>query len=227
MNKPVFFRRPFKYTFFNATLILVAINIVVFFLTNFNRSLQYALSLNVYYVINYKMFWQFFTYMFVHGGFTHLFFNMLGLMIFGLSVERVIGSKEFLLFYLLCGLLSGLFSFIVYYFTGSVRVMLMGASGAIYSVLFAYAVCFPNSRVFIWGILPIRSPILVLIYAIIELAEQLFTYSNVAHLTHLFGFVAAFLYFLIRMGINPIKVWKGVLKKEKPNREQFENNEEE
>ncbi len=227
MNKPVFFRRPFKYSYFNVTLILIFINVAVFFLTYFNRSLQYSLSLNVYYVLHYKMFWQFFTYMFVHAGLTHLFFNMFGLLIFGIAVERVIGSKEFLLFYLLCGVISGAFSFLVYLLTGSVRVVLMGASGAIYSVLFAYAVCYPNSRVFIWGILPIRSPVLVMIYTIIEIVEQLFTYSNVAHLTHLFGFVAAFLYFVIRMGINPIKVWKGVLKKDKPNREQSEDNEEE
>jgi len=138
---------------------------------------------------------------------------MLGLLIFGTSVEKAIGSKEFLLFYLLCGLLSGLLSFVIYFFTGAYGVLLMGASGAIYSVLFAYAVCYPNSRVFIWGIIPVRSPILVLIYTIIEIVSQVVSYSNIAHMTHLLGFFVAWLYFIIRMGINPIKIWKNVLKK--------------
>jgi len=213
MNKTPFFRRPFKYTIFYATYILIAVNLLVFFLTYFNQYLKIYLSLNVRLVINQKMFWQFFTYMFVHKDFSHIFFNMLGLLIFGTSVEKAIGSKEFLLFYLLCGLLSGLLSFVIYFFTGAYGVLLMGASGAIYSVLFAYAVCYPNSRVFIWGIIPVRSPILVLIYTIIEIVSQVVSYSNIAHMTHLLGFFVAWLYFIIRMGINPIKIWKNVLKK--------------
>ena len=84
----------------------------------------------------------------------------------------------------------------------------MGASGAIYAVLFAYAVCFPRSKLYVWGILPVPAPILVLVYAIIEIVEQFISSSNIAHMTHLFGFAAAWLYFLIRMGIHPIKIWK-------------------
>ena len=74
---------------------------------------------------------------------------MLGLLFFGLALEKAIGSKEFVLFYLVCGALSGFFSFLVYRFTGQYRVFLLGASGAIYSVLFAYAVFFPRSVIFI------------------------------------------------------------------------------
>ena len=64
------------------------------------------------------MYWQFLTYMFVHSNWSHLFSNMLGLLIFGISVERSIGSKEFLLFYFLTGILCGVFSFFFHYFTG-------------------------------------------------------------------------------------------------------------
>jgi membrane associated rhomboid family serine protease len=64
----------------------------------------------------------------------------------------------------------------------------------------------------VWGIIPIPAPILVLIYTIIELGSQFFTVSNVAHFTHLFGFLTAWLYFVIRMGIHPIKIWKNAYK---------------
>ena len=84
----------------------------------------------------------------------------------------------------------------------------MGASGAIYSLLFAYAVLYPRSIVYIWGVIPIPSPLLVLLYTGIEIFSQLRGGSNVAHMTHLFGFVAGFFYFIVRMGINPIKIWK-------------------
>ncbi len=203
-----FLRRPFKYVDFHASLYIIILNFVIFLITYFIPQLKYYLSLNVGLVIYRKMYWQFLTYMFIHQGFMHIFFNMLGLLFFGFAIEKAIGSKEFLLFYFICGIASGLFSFVIYYFTGSYRIFLMGASGAIYAVLFAYAVCFPRSRLYVWGILPVPAPILVLAYAIIEVVEQFVSSSNIAHMTHLFGFAAAWLYFLIRMGINPIKIWR-------------------
>ena len=148
-----------------------------------------------------------------HQNISHLFFNMVGLLIFGLSLERAIGSKEFLLFYLITGTLSGVFSFLVFKFTGQYRVFLIGASGAIYAVLFAYAVFFPRSIIYIWGIIPLPAPLMVVLYAIIELGSQFFSSDNVAHLTHLFGFLSAWLYFVIRMGIHPVKVWKNTYRK--------------
>ena len=203
-----FLRRPFKYVDFHASLYIIILNFVIFLITYFIPQLKYYLSLNVGLVIYRKMYWQFLTYMFIHQGFMHIFFNMLGLLFFGFAIEKAIGSKEFLLFYFICGIASGLFSFVIYYFTGSYRIFLMGASGAIYAVLFAYGVCFPRSRLYVWGILPVPAPILVLAYAIIEVVEQFVSSSNIAHMTHLFGFAAAWLYFLIRMGINPIKIWR-------------------
>lgn len=208
MQKTTFLRRPFKYCYFNATLYVILINILIFLITIAFPNLKYYLSLNAGLVVYRKMFWQFLTYMYVHHGISHLLFNMFGLFIFGTAIERALGSKEFLLFYTVCGVISGLFSFVVYFFTGSYRVMLAGASGAIYAVLFAYAVIFPKSRLFVFGLIPIRAPILVLIYAVIEFVEQFISTSNVAHMTHLFGFVGAWFYFLIRMGIHPIKIWK-------------------
>ena len=86
---------------------------------------------------------------------------------------------------------------------------LLGASGAINSLLLAYAVIFPRNRIYLMGLLPIPAPLLVAIYAGIEIANQLLTLQNgVAHMTHLAGFAIAWIYFIVRMGINPWKVWK-------------------
>jgi membrane associated rhomboid family serine protease len=155
--------------------------------------------------------YQLFTYMFVHGSFNHLLFNMLSLLIFGAMVEKRIGSKEFLLFYLLTGFFSGLASFISYYLAGT-NVILVGASGAIYGVLLMFAVFFPYSVIFVFGIIPVRAPILVILYAIIELSSHVLGRGgNVAHLTHLSGLVFGYLYCRIRMRINPIEVFKRTL----------------
>lgn len=215
LNKP-FFRKPFRYTFFNATLILVLINVAVYVLSWLlkNSNIKMLCSLNVLCINYYHMYWQFVTYMFIHGNFSHIFFNMLGLLMFGSYLEKAIGSKEFLLFYFVCGILSGFFSYIFYFFTHQYYAFLMGASGAIYAVLFAYAVFYPNSVIHIWGIIPVPAPILVLVYAIIEFLSQFFgSGQGVAHITHLFGFIVAWLYFVIRMGIHPIKIWKNAYKK--------------
>ena len=154
------------------------------------------------------MYWQFVTYMFVHADLSHLFSNMLGLLIFGIAVEKSIGSKEFLLFYFLTGILCGIFSFCFHYFTGGYYVFLMGASGVIYAILLLYAVSFPRSTIYIWGIIPLQAPVLVIVYTIFELVSQFSGKTNIAHYTHLAGFGFAWLYCLIRMGVNPWKVWK-------------------
>ena len=212
MNNPPFFRRPFKYAYFHVTFCLILINAIVYLLCNFMPNLMYYLSMNVVYIVRDKMLWQFVTYMFVHGNIRHLLLNMLGLFFFGVGVERAIGSKEFLLFYFTSGILSAVLSFALYYFTGSYMVFLLGASGAVYAVLFAYAVCYPRSIIYLWWVIPIPAPIVVLIFGIIEVVSGFFSSSNVAHFTHLFGFLVAFFYFLIRMGVNPFKIWKNTYK---------------
>lgn len=216
MPKQLFFRKPFRYSYFNVALVLILINVAVFLFCSINTTYNWTaiFSLNVVCVNYYHMFWQFITYMFMHGGFTHLFFNMLGLFVFGVTLERYMGSKEFLLFYLVCGILSGALSYVVYLVTKQYYAFLLGASGALYAVLFAYAVFFPRSIIYIWGLIPVPAPVLVLIYTAIEIFDQVFERrQGVAHLAHLFGFFAAWLYFVIRMGIHPIKIWKNEYKK--------------
>lgn len=197
-------RKPFRYSYGNASFYLIGVNLLVFLAqATFPRLTDY-LTLRPLLVIKYGMVWQFVTYMFAHQSFTHILFNMLGLFFFGPPVERKMGTREFLLFYFLTGILAGLFSFVVYVATGALGLGLLGASGALFAVLLAYAAFFPDSRIYIWGILPVKASIMVVAYTVIELASTVTGRGgNVAHLTHLAGFAFAWLYFLVRFGANP------------------------
>ena len=202
-------KKPFKYVNFHAVYWLIGINVLVFAATQFlGANIQYImriyLSMIPLTVVEFKWYWTFITYMFMHGDFSHIIFNMLGLFIFGMHVEKQMGSREFLLYYLVTGALAGFFSFLVYYFTGNVIVALMGASGALYAVQLAFAILYPNAIISIWGILPLRAPVMVLGFTVLSLV-LIFTgrQGNVAHLTHLAGFAFGWIYFVIRFGVNP------------------------
>ncbi len=200
------FRKPFKYENGNFTLVLIGINILVYAITSLFRSTFVYLALIPGAVLHYGWIWQLFTYMFVHANLRHLLFNMLGLFFFGTALERYLGSREFAFFYLLTGTLAGIFSFIVFSMGGTLGLSLVGASGAVYAVLFAFAVINPRAKIYIWGILPVPAPVLVAAYTVIELWSELSAYGgNIAHLTHLAGFAFAAIYFPVRHGINPIK----------------------
>lgn len=200
-------RRPFRYSNRNAALWIIAINVLVFaFEYIIPKTLAFLAMTPVYVLSGYV--WQPFTYMFVHDprSITHLLVNMLGVFFFGTQVERELGSREFLLYYLLTGFLAGLFSFVGYLFTGAAFVPLLGASGAVFALLLAFAALFPQAEVYVWGILPLRAPVMVLGWAALEIVSQLFSFqSSVAHLTHLAGFGFGWLYFLVRFGVNPAK----------------------
>ncbi len=200
--------RRFRYTYSNAATILIAVNCIVFFVSYLLfPALTYYLAMIPSSIVYGHAYWQFVTYMFVHGGIWHLFSNMLGLFIFGTAVERAVGTREFTLFYFLTGTLSGIASFLVYYFTGT-NAILIGASGALYAVMLLFSVIYPRAMIYLFGVFPIRAPVLVLLYFIIELFSQMGSYGgSVAHMTHLFGLVFAYLYAVIRMRINPWQVW--------------------
>ncbi len=198
-------RKPFRYSYFNATLYIIAANILFFAASYIYPTLKAYMALNPIAVLSGYL-WQPVSYMFAHADLTHLFVNMLGLFFFGTQVERSMGSKEFLLFYFLTGTLAGLASFGIYVVTGAWYTSLLGASGALFAVLLAFAIVNPEAQIYLYGLIPIRAPIMVIGYAGIEVASQLFSFrSSVAHLTHLAGFLWAWFYFLARFGINPAK----------------------
>jgi membrane associated rhomboid family serine protease len=205
MDRTSLVRRPFRYSNRNAALWLIAANVTVFALGYVFRDILGILVMNPAAVLSGAV-WQLFTYMFCHSDLTHLFVNMLGLFFFGTQVERELGSREFLLYYLLSGLLAGIFSFIAYVVAGSYYVFLLGASGAVFAILLAFATIFPQTQIYIWGIIPVRAPLMVIGYTVLELASQLFSFrSSVAHLTHLAGFAFGWIYFLVRFGVNPAR----------------------
>ncbi len=199
--------RQFRYTYSNAAAIIAVINIIAFGVVTFLfPRLLYVFSLIPSMVLYRHWYWQFVTYMFMHGGIWHLLFNMLALFMFGSPVERRIGTREFVLFYFLVGTLSGIASYFFFYFTGQ-NIMLLGASGAIYGVMLLFSVFFPSAGVLLFGIIPMRASMLVLLYFFIEFFGSVFSSGSIGHATHLFGLLFAFLYVMIRMRIKPWKAW--------------------
>ena len=203
-------RRPFQYSYTSVVYYLIGINILVFLAQHLFRNVTFYLAMFPPAVLR-GWVWQFVTYMFVHAprSLTHILFNMLGLFIFGIQVERRMGSKEFLLYYFVTGTLAGVISFIVYYYTRT-PALLLGASGAIFAVELAFAAFFPDAIIYIWGIIPVRAPVMVLGFTALELFFSVSgMQSGVAHLTHLSGFAVGWLYFLVRFRINPWREFKG------------------
>jgi len=150
--------------------------------------------------------WQIVTYMFMHGGFFHILINMLILFMFGTQLEREFGSSEFLLYYFTIGIGAGIILTFGYPLLGMSNAVVVGASGAIYGLLLAFATRHPNQPVYIWGILPVKAYMLLIIFTAIELFSQVLNpASGISHLGHLSGLLVGFLYFLVRFGINPIQ----------------------
>ena len=209
-----FLNKKFKYTYSNAVSYLILINIIVYMLINYtsirinNLSLVWYLGL-VPGCVNMGWVWQFFTYMFVHTSFSHLLFNMLGLYMFGRILERELGTREFLLFYFVCGALGGVISYVFYLLQGTYMVIIVGASGSLYAMLLLTAVFFPNARILLFFFIPMRIPYAVMLYIAIELFDQVFGLNGgVAHLIHLSSIVVAWIYCLVRFRMNPIKIWR-------------------
>lgn len=199
--------RQFRYTYSNAAAAIAVINIVAYGVVTFLfPRFLYIFSLIPSAVLYRHWYWQFFTYMFMHGGLWHLLFNMLALFMFGMPVERKIGTREFVLFYFLVGTLSGIASYIAFYLSGR-NVMLLGASGAIYGVMLLFSVFFPSAGVLLFGFIPMRASTLVLLYFCIEFFGSVFASGSIGHSTHLFGLLFAFFYVMIRMRIKPWRAW--------------------
>ena len=163
--------------------------------------------------------WQFVTYMFLHGGFTHLFFNMFALWMFGCVIERVWGAQKFLFYYILCGIGAGLcqelVQFFEFYYTVQQQfpgaslsetmtilgnsslngALTIGASGAVYAILLAFGMTFPEERIFIFPLpVPIKAKWFVCIYVAIELVSALSAVGDgIAHMAHLGGMLFGFL----------------------------------
>jgi membrane associated rhomboid family serine protease len=134
--------------------------------------------------------WTLVTYMFLHGGLTHLLFNMLGLFFFGSRVELRLGSARFLTLYFIAGVSGALLSLP---FTPDAQII--GASGGVFGVMMAFAMFWPRERIYIWGILPIEARVLVIVTTAMALYAGLGGgRSGIAHFAHLGGYLGAYLY---------------------------------
>ena len=200
---------------------LLIVNVLAFIATFvFERSgidLTRILGLHFFLASEFHIY-QFITYMFLHGGFTHILFNMFALWMFGSVIERVWGPKKFLFYYICCGVGAGFTQELVQYITysmegiaayqyvnaGGVQMTTdayinlwttIGASGAVYGILLAFGMIFPNERLFIIPFpFPIKAKWLIVGYIAIEVFSALgMPGDGVAHMAHLGGMLFGFL----------------------------------
>jgi len=179
------------------TFILILINVIVFFIEVFyNKELivqNYGISFKkLFYLKDYK---TLITYMFLHANFTHLFFNMLYLWMFGNNIEDKLGAFKFLLFYILGGIVAAILQLL---FISDVDINLIGASGAVSAVLGAYLKLYPTAPILIFfifiGLTYVPAFVFIIFWFIFNLLNLFFNfYSNVAYLAHVVGFIFGFL----------------------------------
>lgn len=156
--------------------------------------------------------WQLFTYQFLHGGFMHLFFNMFALWIFGIELENLFGSQKFLFYYLMCGVGAGLLHILASPIFDAVSAPTIGASGAVYGVLIAFAMLFPDRYVFLlFPPMPIKAKYLIAFYIVIEFMS-VGSDNYVAHLAHLGGAFFGFVFVLLdkRHNFNIEKIFSSI-----------------
>ena len=179
--------------FTEAIKILISINFVIYVLQSLagKEDIFFRLfGLVPIVFISELMLWQPFTYMFFHApyyssiGISHILLNMLGLWVFGRELEQAWGKSKFLKYYFLTGIGSGL---ITYLFQINSDNPVIGASGAVYGILLAYGISFPNRMLYIWGLIPIRSIWLVVIMGSIAFFGLLGRADGISHVTHISG----------------------------------------
>jgi membrane associated rhomboid family serine protease len=162
-------------------------------------------------VVHYFTIWQLVTYLFLHGGIWHLVFNMLSLWMFGVPLEQVWGTRRFLKYYFICGIGAGLCDVILNVALGN-NTRTIGASGAIYGLLLAFGVCFPDQTVLMGFLFPIKAKYMVMIYAAIALWMSLGVNSGVSNIAHLGGMAVGFAYLKSRIpSARRVRLpdWKG------------------
>lgn len=197
---------------------LLIINVIGFLAKNvmykFGVDLNELLGLHFYKASDFRLY-QLISYMFMHGDFSHILFNMFALWMFGNTLENVWGSKRFLIYYLICGVGAGLVQelvqFVGYETTlamydsvklGSTMMSMaeylnlmttVGASGAVYGLLLAFGMLFPNSMIYVYFAIPIKAKWFVVIYGVIELVAGFTSSGNIAHFAHLGGMLFGWL----------------------------------
>ena len=181
-------------------------NGLVFLVTFFQPILIAELGITPKFLFENYAVWQLVTYMFVHGGPSHLLFNMLTLYLMGVELERMWGTRYFTKFYFTCGVGAGLTQVLLGLVPGSVGDQFyytntIGASGAIFGVLLAYALYFPTRPILMFFLFPVPAKYFVMILGAIQLLLASSGGGGVAYTAHLGGIATGYLY-LKRIRLN-------------------------
>jgi len=181
-------------------LLQIIAGMIVYGYTLSGQAVTYEYLLTKYFALNPLgdgfLIWQPITYQFMHGSFTHILFNMFMLWMFGMEIENIMGSKKFFIFYLISGIGAGLLQlFLSQAFTGSMGPTI-GASGAVYGVMIAFAMFFPDRYVFIYFLIPIKAKYLIAILIVFEFMS-VGDPTLIAHLAHIGGALTAFIFILL------------------------------
>jgi membrane associated rhomboid family serine protease len=185
---------------------LIALNVVGYLLPLVGPSLTLWLGLVPALVVERWWVWQPATYLFLHGGLFHLLFNMLALWMFGVDLERVWGTRFFVRFYFVAGIGAALTTLVIsllpFAFAEALYASVtVGASGAIYGLLVAFAMMYPHRPIYLYMLFPIPARVFVLIIGAISfLSSVTEPRGGVAHATHLGGLVVGYLYLAGRRG---------------------------
>ena len=197
----------------NAIKILVSVNFGIFLLQEISKSQQLffdtlGLVPNQIWSST-PMIWQPFTYMFIHGDIWHVLINMFFLWMFGSELERIWGKERFLKFYFSTGTFSGII--MMFYYGIESGISLIGASGAVYGILLAYGLTYPNRTIYLYGIIPIKSIWFVASLGLIAFISSINNTSNVSHMTHLAGMFIGYL--LLKRPVRWKSLWFSIRKK--------------
>jgi len=202
----------FKPTLFtDAIKILVSVNFGIFLLQTLaqTESLFFPLfGLVPKLVWSEFMLWQPVTYLFFHVGIWHVLINMFVLWMFGGELERLWGKRHFLKYYFSTGVGAGLITMM---FGLNSMTPIIGASGAVYGVLLAYGITYPNRTIYLYGIFPIKSLWFVIGIGVIAFMSSFGTISQISHLTHISGMIIG--YFLLKHPVQWNDLWFSIRKK--------------
>ena len=192
---------------------LIVATVGVFFLQNLVPAISVWFALTPRLAVEHFQVWQVATYMFLHGGFWHLFFNLLVLWFMGSMVEGVWGARRFLRYYVLCGIGGGLLHILLQY-----DASVVGASGAIFGLYFAAAMLFPDQYLYLYFLVPVKVKYFVIGLAVLQLANGLAGPSGVAYFAHLGGMLAGLILFRgeimrrVRFAMGPRRRWNSYVR---------------
>ena len=188
---------------------LLIVNTIIFVLTylcplQLQRQIMLVLALSAEAAVRNLFVWQLVTYMFLHAGITHVLFNMLTLWMFGIQLERDWGTRRFLKYYFYCGIAAGVCVLVVNILLGYWGVVTLGASGAIFGVLVAFGVMYPDQTVLMYFLFPIKAKYLVMIFVAVELLLTFGPNTGVSTIAHLGGAAFGFVYLKGRLPRLPM-----------------------